>query len=391
MQKKIIALAIAGLASTAAFAQTNVTVYGVVDLGQAWVKSSGATNKALNSDQDTVGRLDSNSSYIGFRGTEDLGNGLKALFQYETGFDASTAGGLNGGRDTYVGLTGGFGTLVMGNLTHPLRAMGAKVEILPGAAGFGTMASATGTINHPALREVKTGADDRASNAIAYVSPNFSGLTATVAYVNGERRRSTAQNTAAITDKAENSKQYQFALQYANGPLWVAGGYHKTIDLAADFDTNGAAAPNVLLGGGVDARVWRLAATYDFPTNTKLTALYDNTRVDGPNSVPTADAKRSAWSVGVAQGFGANTVGLEYGRRGQTNVNGNDPKDAAKIWTASYGYTLSKRTMVHARYSKLSNERQGQAAFYNNPVNNNQSGSAGSDFTGYMVGLRHSF
>lgn len=381
MQKKIIALAIAGLASTAAFAQTNVTVYGVVDLGQAWVKSSGGS--VVNSDQKTVGRLDNNSSYIGFRGTEDLGNGLKALFQYETGFDASTAGGLDGGRDTYVGLTGGFGTLVMGNLTHPLRAMGAKVEILPGAAGFGTMASATGTINHPALGEVKTGADDRASNAIAYVSPNFSGLTATVAYVNGERRRSSDQNNpATVTGKAENGKQYQFALQYANGPLWVAGGYHKTIDLAA---------PNGLLGGGVDARVWRLAATYDFPTNTKLTALYDNTRVDGPNSVPTADAKRSAWSVGVAQGFGANTVGLEYGRRGQTNVNGVDPKDAAKIWTAMYSYSLSKRTQVHARYSKLTNERAGQANFYLNSVNNNQSGADGSDYTGYMVGLRHSF
>jgi len=92
MQKKIIALAIAGLASTAAFAQTNVTVYGVVDLGQAWVKSSGETVKANDDDQSTVGRLDSNASYIGFRGVEDLGNGLKALFQYETNFTADNAG-----------------------------------------------------------------------------------------------------------------------------------------------------------------------------------------------------------------------------------------------------------------------------------------------------------
>jgi predicted porin len=390
MQKKIIALAVAAMASGAAFAQTNVQIYGVVDLGQAWVKSSGETNQAGNADQKTVGRLDSNSSYIGFRGTEDLGNGLKALFQYETGFDASTAGGLNGGRDTYVGLTGGFGTLVMGNLTHPLRAMGAKVELLPGAAGFGSMASVTGTINVPGLGEAQTGADNRAQNAIAYVSPSFSGLTATVAYVNGERRRDTAQNAATLTGEAENGKQYQFALQYAQGPLWVAAGYHKTIDLAAAVDTNGAA-PNGLLGGDVDARVWRLAATYDFPTNTKLTALYDNTRVDGPNNVPTADAKRSAWSVGVAQGFGANTVGLEYGRRGQTNVNGVDPKDAAKIWTAMYSYSLSKRTQVHARYSKLTNESAAQANFYLNNVNNNLTGAAGSDYTGYMVGLRHSF
>lgn len=382
MQKKIIALAVAGLASTAAFAQSNVQIYGVVDLGQAWVKSSGETNNLADADQKTVGRLDSNSSYIGFRGTEDLGNGLKALFQYETAFDASTAGPLNGGRDTYVGLTGGFGTFLMGNLTHPLRAMGSKVELLPGAAGFGAMASVTGTIriNNPAVGELQTGADNRATNALAYVSPSFSGLTAIAAYVNGESALSTSQNLGTLTNKAHNSKQYQFALQYANGPLWVAGGYHKSLDVLG-----------IVAGGGIDARVWRLAATYDFPTNTKLTALYDNTRVDAPSNLPSVDARRAAWSVGVAQGFGANTVALEYGRRGQTSVTGVDPKDAAKIWTASYSYSLSKRTQVHARYSKLSNDNAGQANFYSNGVSNPMTGAAGSDFTGYMVGLRHSF
>jgi predicted porin len=75
MQKKVIALAVAALASSAAFAQTNVTVYGVVDMGQAWVKGSGAANGGQT--QSTVGRLDSNSSHIGFKGVEDLGNGTE--------------------------------------------------------------------------------------------------------------------------------------------------------------------------------------------------------------------------------------------------------------------------------------------------------------------------
>ena len=122
MQKKIIALAVAALASSAAFAQSNVTVYGIADVGQAFVKSSGAANGV---NQGTVGRLDSNSSYLGFKGVEDLGNGLKALFQFETGFAAdkgfwsSTA---TSGRDSYVGLTSNFGTVLAGNLTHPLPA-----------------------------------------------------------------------------------------------------------------------------------------------------------------------------------------------------------------------------------------------------------------------------
>src|SRR5574343_769927 len=142
MQKKIIALAVAALASSAAFAQTNVTVYGVVDMGQAFVKSSGSD--VANTNQGTVGRLDSNSSYLGFKGVEDLGNGLKAVFQYETGFSTDTGGALAGGRDSFVGLTGGFGTVVAGNLTHPLRAMGVKVELAPGATGIGTTMSVTG-------------------------------------------------------------------------------------------------------------------------------------------------------------------------------------------------------------------------------------------------------
>ena len=96
MQKKVIALAVAALASSAAFAQTNVTIYGVVDVGQAFVKSSGSD--VANTNQGTVGRLDSNSSYIGFKGVEDLGNGLKAIFQYESGFAADTAGALSGAR-----------------------------------------------------------------------------------------------------------------------------------------------------------------------------------------------------------------------------------------------------------------------------------------------------
>lgn len=226
MQKKIIALAIAGLASTAAFAQTNVTVYGTVDLGQAFVRSTGGST--ANSEQPIVGRLDSNSSLLGFRGTEDLGNGLKALFQYETGFDASTAGALAGGRDTYIGLTGGFGTFVAGNLTHPLRAFGAKVELMPGATGVGTTMSVTGT-----LLGIQTGADNRAANALAYVSPNFGGFTGTVAYVNGETR--VGPVASGTNQGGTNSRQYQIAAQYEGGPVWVGVGYHlaKSFELAA--------------------------------------------------------------------------------------------------------------------------------------------------------------
>ncbi|WP_265944591.1 porin [Dechloromonas sp. A34] len=388
MQKKIIALAIAGLASTAAFAQTNVTVYGVVDLGQAFVKSTttGGADRA-NAEQPIVGRLDNNSSYLGFKGVEDLGNGLKAVFQLETGYNSDNAGGWGGARDTYVGLTGGFGTLVAGNLTHSLRAFGAKVELTPGAAGFGTMTSVTGT-----LAGIKTGADDRAANAVAYVSPNFGGFTGTVAYVNGETR--TGANAVGTNQGGTNSRQYQIAGQFENGPLFVGAGYH----LAKSFgltSPNGLGTPS-LNENGQDASVIRVAAVYTLPTKTKLTGLYDYTQVKtgdvGGAALDVDKIKRHAWSVGVAQPFGKSTVGLEYGRSHNVKADGDAIADSStQIYTAVYTYDLSKRTALHARASYLNNGTNVNNAFYLNPVNNGVTQGDGNDYTGYMVGLRHTF
>lgn len=387
MQKKIIALAIAGLASTAAFAQTNVTVYGVVDLGQALVKSTGGSN---NSEQPIVSRLDNNSSYVGFKGVEDLGNGLKALFQLESGYnsDSGDSSGWGASRDTYVGLTGGFGTVVAGKLTHPLRAFGSKVELTPGAAGFGTMASVTGTI-----MGIKTGADDRASNAVAYVSPNFGGFTGTVAYVNGETR--TGQDAVGTNQGGTNARQYQIAGQYENGPLFVGAGYH----LAKSFNLTSLSAlggPNVAFNeNGQDATVARLVAVYTLPTKTKLTGLYDYTQVKtgdvGEVVLGTDKIKRHAWSIGVAQPFGKNTVGLEYGR--SHNVKGDETVNdsGSQIYSAIYTYDLSKRTSLHARASYLNNGSNINNAFYLNKVDNGVTQAAGNDYTGYMVGLRHTF
>ncbi len=124
MQKKIIALAIAGLASTAAFAQSNVTIYGIADVGVAQARSSG------NLTATTVRSGGLSTSRIGFKGVEDLGNGLKALFVLEYALDVDQNTGIGGAasrattgmgaagpaRQQLVGLTGGFGTVAAGRL-----------------------------------------------------------------------------------------------------------------------------------------------------------------------------------------------------------------------------------------------------------------------------------
>ncbi|HPI59343.1 porin, partial [Zoogloea sp.] len=144
MQKKLIALAVAGLASTGAFAQANVTVYGVADASFDVVKISGDANNELGN----TTRVSTNSSLLGFKGAEALGNGLTAVFQFESAVGFDNAGALGANRDSYVGLAGGFGTVVLGNLTGPTRALGAAVDVNSGATGIGANAALLGKLGN---------------------------------------------------------------------------------------------------------------------------------------------------------------------------------------------------------------------------------------------------
>ena len=144
MQKKLIALAVAGLASTGAFAQANVTVYGVADATFDVVKISGDAKNDLGN----TTRVSTNSSLIGFKGAESLGNGLTAVFQFESGVGFDNAGALGATRDSFVGLAGGFGTVVLGNLTGPTRALGGAVDVNSGATGIGSNSGILGKLGN---------------------------------------------------------------------------------------------------------------------------------------------------------------------------------------------------------------------------------------------------
>ncbi|MDR0673874.1 MAG: porin, partial [Zoogloeaceae bacterium] len=126
MQKKLIALAVATLASGAVLAQSNVTVYGTVDVGYTnrgdAIHSSGSTNQ-INSGQ-------SDTSKIGFTGVEDLGNGNKVLFVLEAGFHADD-GTINDqlfSEQAFLGLTGNWGTSIAGRLVAPRHGFLASID-----------------------------------------------------------------------------------------------------------------------------------------------------------------------------------------------------------------------------------------------------------------------
>lgn len=405
MQKKLIALAVAGLASSAAFAQTNVTVYGVADATFEIVKADGSA--VAGNDLASRTRVNSNSSLLGFKGVEDLGNGLKAVFQIESSIALDGTGTSLGTRDTYVGLAGAFGTVVAGNLTGPTRGLGIALDVNAGATGIGaneallgklgniTVASGVGvpvtgstaglgayygnpSITGGASATEASMFDTRWKNAIAYISPSFSGLTAVAAYVSGENKGTTAANGQP------NTSGYDLGLTYANGPIYVGGSYNRvttgnntagTVDSAADF---------------------RLGGYYKFMPNSRVGLLYDKVKAT-INGV--GDLDQTVWYVSGVVGVGANgRVIAQYGKAGNLkgdavlNATGLSNTDTgAKHYEVGFEYDLSKRTTAKVLYSRISNDKNSQYDFAIGSVGAVGGVGAGSTVSGLALGLRHTF
>lgn len=396
MQKKIIALAVAALASSAAFAQTNVQIYGIVDAGMSFdnAKSGAGTQSRVQSGQSAGSR-------IGFKGTEDLGNGLTAGFTLEQGFaldnGQATSHGTNGGdtagqntntmaggtlfqRQAFLSLSSKTaGTVAFGRQYTPFFAVKAKSDVF--GLGMG------GTMNN--LASYVPGALDRLNNTVAYVSPNVAGFSGVVAYSSGQENNVNGGTTGS-GEKA--GKTWGALAQYENGPLWAGLAYHNahtvgaaTTTSTADLGT-GAVTSATTYADNLHAKSWLLGASYDFGV-VKLNAAYGAGKAT--NDTTGADAaKGRMYHIGLAAPFGKHTVKVGY-TAGQNRLD-RDEKDA-KLFGLAYEYAVSKRTSAYAGYSKLVNEsRVGNSI--NSATTNGLTGVAnGNDPTSINVGIRHSF
>ena len=350
MQKKLIALAVAGLVSGGAFAQSSaVTVYGVADLSFDSVKTSGGAAGAAKTGSYT--RVSSNSSYIGFKGTEDLGNGLKALFQFENGVGADTGAMFNSARDTYAGLAGAFGDIKLGTLTTPTRALGTAIDVNVGATSIGA---------NTALINIM-GVDTRQTNTALYTSPNFGGFTVGAAYISGENK--TVEGSVAPADR----RAWDLGATYKNGPILVGLTYalNKDRDVVDTKDKN-----------------TRLAAAYDFGAGS-VRVLFNQAKTE--DSVGT-DLKQNTWGLGGT--FNATPTGKlvaqYYKANNATSIN----NSGAKLFELGYEHSFSKRTMLKVIYARLNNE---DAAAFNFGSNGVRNVGAGIGPSGFRVGVRHSF
>jgi len=296
MKKSLIALAVAGIFAAPAFAATgNVDVYGKV---HGSINLMNDQPSGINDVQFT-----SNASRIGFKGSEDLGGGMKAVWKLESGIDVVDGQGALTARNRYIGLGGGFGTVLLGKHDTPLKLVGRKVDL------FGdTLADS---------RNVMGGlSDTRANNVLAYASPSFSGLSVLAAYV------ADLGNSGNAGD-ANNNDAWNINAMYKNGPIYLGAAYG-----------DGDAHKNANLKGQ-----WRLAGSYAFG-DFKAVAQYDN--VDAR----TGGQGWDAWMLGGAYKLGPIALKANYMEKNLDNT-ANDPKQ----WTVGADYTLSKRTKLYAQYA----------------------------------------
>lgn len=293
MKKITLAALVLSSFAASAQAQSNVTVYGQIDLGIA-----------KTSNQTTVQR-ENHASRLGFRGTEKLDNNLSVIFQLENGFAADTGAQVGGlfDRQAYVGLKGDFGTMYWGRTKDIIDATIGRTDpfIADGVVGK----------NIEAVLRAKVGVS-RVSNAMTYNSPNMNGFAFNAQVALSEV--SGGKNGAAIL------------ATYDQGPISAHFGYQRPVVTAVN---------------GVQGTLFSLGGGYKFG-DLKLTGAYAR----GDTKV-LASGRYTGWMLGANYTVGAGDVKAVYARQNQSN-NKVSGKPVLKEFGIGYDHHLSKRTDLYA-------------------------------------------
>ncbi len=355
MQKKIIALAVAGLVSGAAFAQSNVTVYGTIDMAYQYNGSSNIE------DQDSYSALDDggwDSSRFGLKGTEDLGNGLSANFTQEFDLAIDRSKGVST-RNSYVSLAGkSWGEVKLGSV-------GSVHDDYAGWSESGGMSYGNGVVDLIVTGDAK--------NAIEYVSPNFSGaqfkLGASSNYVNAQDSAGSlvvdADGDVIGFAKAENLRAYFASAAYANGGLKIALTYDNADQQNTDFSKD----------------EWMIAGGYDFGM-VKVGAAYDRMTAEEGSAEVTRDAYRL--TIGAPIGASGN-LALSY-TNASLDANWLDNDVEADGFGISYSHFLSKRTALYAAAYTADAD-----VGFREGAGDSGTPTPSAYETGFKVGVRHQF
>jgi predicted porin len=339
MKKISLALALLSTLSLAAHAQTSVVVYGIAD-ASVGIEDTDAPGE---DSRTVISSGTQSTSRIGFRGTEDLGNGLKALFNIEAGYaidsGAQDAAGLFQ-RRAVVGLQGTFGTITVGREYSPIAAVVQSSDPL-GHGFYGSNLGSFGTNR----------ATRRLANSVNYKSEALSGFVVQAAYSAGERQVDNPSGDLVGV-----------SVEYKNGPLNLGAGYHQVERLATGDDKEYA------FGAGYNFGAFDVRGSYVVANLT------------GPNNEFKFTTVGGSYTAGANKFFASvHQQKLENGAKG----NG---------FTLAYSYTLSKRTNLYSTYGRVRNNNLGNFGLTSAGGTFAPPATAfGADPSVFNVGVRHSF
>lgn len=343
MKKSLLALAALGAFTGAAFAQSSVTLFGVVDVNARYIK-----NGDFNQKQEGTDGL--SSSRLGFRGVEDLGGGLKAGFWLESALSAKdgTTSARFWHRRSTVSLLGDFGEVRLGRDLLPTHTAWGDLDAY-GALGFGDPGNLSTKVAG-ATAVSASGADTRVrdDSMISYFLPsNLGGLY--------------GQATVAAGEGTLGKKYIGGKIGYAAGPLNVVGAYGTTQADAADNKFKALA-----LGAAYDLGVVKLDAI-----------LWQAKYLTNKETRYTFGAQMPVGGAGLVR---ANYTHLKS--QGGT-IDGNNADEFA----VGYIHNLSKRTALYTDYARISNKNGATFTLASKPAGI----KPGQTSTGFEFGIKHSF
>ena len=379
MKKNLIALAVFGAFSGAALAQSNVTLYGIIDVNFQYNDPDvGSSTRGINSGHQSGSRW-------GVRGSEALSPALNAVFTLEGGYAPDLGTQLQGGRlfgrQAWGGLSGGWGTVVLGRVATFSSGTGSFDmfgNIDPFVTGFGDSSLGSTFTAAGALR---------LDNSVLYQSPTWGGFKFGAGY-------SFNANGAEGAGSGNNNRVFFTGASYGAGPFYAA----ITYDVIEPFDAGvpGSATTPRIAAGANDMKLLQIGATFDFKF-LKLHGAYakeDDVLFDSAIGLrPDTGADSDSWMGGVSVPLLGGTLLASYQKRDGDSVTvclsavttGPCPVASTAIrqaerdvWAIGYTYPLSRRTNLYVNFS----DSDGEGAFQ---------GSATLDRKQYTLGMRHLF
>jgi predicted porin len=318
MNKKILIAAMGAALAAAPMlaAQADTTLYGTVHMSldhyNVDTSASGSTEKSM---------LNSNSTRFGIKGSEDLGSGLKSIYQIESGVIAADDGtggiGSNQLRNTYLGFAGSsWGSVKFGRHDSPMKELGRSIDQFN--EQIGDARNITGNASF----------DTRVSNMVRYDSPDFGGINFALQYSTPEPDSiSTTNNTIRYTSGN---------VTFTQGPLYVGFGYEQH---AFGSSTMKDESDMRLVGKfNVDAFVF--------------SALYED--MSDLNGRSGNDGK--SWGLGAGFKMGNHLFKAQYYNADSTDNPAVAGDNGASMWSLGVDHAFSKTTMVYFDYASISND-----------------------------------